>query len=265
MKVLYFGDTVGSSGRKALKLAIKKLVPQYQADFVVVNGENFAHGYGILPRMAEEFFALGVNVITTGNHAWDNQQIIPYFETNPHVIRPANYPNHLSYPVPGKGAVVVQSKQSKLGVIQVMGRVLMESIDCPFQAIDREIMQLKDLGIHCILVDFHAEATSEKQAFAYYVDGKVSAVVGSHTHVQTADERLLPQGTAAITDVGMCGCFDSVIGMEKEIAIQKLITKRPLRLEPAEGVGGYGAVVVDIEENSGRALSILRLREEKIE
>lgn len=264
MKVLFFGDTFGRPGREAVKVAISKLVPLHQIDFVVVNGENFAHGNGILPEMAEEFFSLGVDVITTGNHAWDQRQIIPYMGTTTRILRPANYPDHPAYKTPGRGSTVVESRRRpglKLGVIQVMGRVFMDSLDCPFRAAEKEFDRLDEAGIQCILIDFHGEASSEKQAFAHFMDGKVSAVVGSHSHVQTADERILTGGTAAITDVGMCGCFDSVIGVKKEVSIQKFLTKRPIRFEPAEGPGGYGAVIIGIDETNGRATSILRLRE----
>jgi len=264
MKVLYFGDTFARPGREAVKAAMTKLVPQHQIDFVVVNGENFAHGNGILPEMADEFIHYGVDVITTGNHAWDQKQIIPYMNSSTRLIRPANYPDHPSYRVPGRGVAVVESKRRpglRLGVVQVMGRVFMDALDCPFRAAEKEVNRLDELGVQCILVDFHGEASSEKQAFAYFMDGKASAVVGSHSHVQTADERILPGGTAAITDVGMCGCFDSVIGVKKEISIQKFLTKRPAKFEPAEGPGGYGAVVIDINESNGKARSILRLRE----
>jgi metallophosphoesterase (TIGR00282 family) len=264
MKVLYFGDTYGRPGREAVKIAMHRLVPLHQIDFVVMNGENCAHGNGILPDMAEEFLSTGVDVITTGNHAWDQKQIIPYMATTTRLLRPANYPDHPAYKVPGRGVTVVDSKRRpglRLGVIQVMGRVFMDALDCPFRAAEKEVDRLENLDIQCILIDFHGEASSEKQAFAHFMDGKVSAVVGSHSHVQTADERILPGGTAAITDVGMCGCFDSVIGVKKEISIQKFLTKRPVRYEPAEGPGGYGAVVIDIDESTGLARSILRLRE----
>ncbi len=264
MKVLYFGDTFGRPGREAVKIAIAKLASQYQIDFIVVNGENFAHGNGILPEMAEEFFDLGVDVITTGNHAWDQRQIIPFMATSTRILRPANYPDHPSFRAPGRGVTVVESRKRsglRLGVVQVMGRVFMDALDCPFRAAEREVDRLDELGIQSILIDFHGEASSEKQAFAYFMDGKASAVVGSHSHVQTADERILPRGTAAITDVGMCGCFDSVIGVKKEISIQKFLTKRPVRYEPAEGPGGYGAVIIDIDESTGKSRSILRLRE----
>jgi hypothetical protein len=267
MKVLYFGDTFGSPGRQALRIALEKLVPQHQIDFVIVNGENFTHGNGILPEMAQEFFDRGVDVITTGNHAWDQKQIIPYMMTHVRLLRPLNYPDHPFYPLPGRGSTVVESRSKKgmvLGVIQVMGRVFMDAIDCPFQVAEKEVNRLEALNIRSMIIDFHAEASSEKQAFAYFMDGKVSAVLGSHCHVQTADERILQGGTATITDVGMTGCFDSVIGVKKEISIQKFLTKRPVRYEPAEGPGGYGAVVIDIDESTGKARSILRLRETRV-
>lgn len=264
MKVLYFGDVFGKPGRDAVRWAIGKLVPEHQIDFTVVNGENASHGHGILPEIAEEFYDLGVDVITTGNHAWDQKQIIPYMGTTTRLLRPANYPDHPSFKAPGRGVTVVESRRRsglRLGVVQVMGRVFMDSLDCPFRSAEAEVDKLDGLGIHCILVDFHGEASSEKQAFAHFMDGKVSAVVGSHSHVQTADERILSRGTAAITDVGMCGCFDSVIGVKKELSIQKFLTRRPVRFEPAEGPGGYGAVVIDIDEGTGKARSILRLRQ----
>jgi 2',3'-cyclic-nucleotide 2'-phosphodiesterase len=264
MKILYFGDVFAKPGRDAVKIAMAKLVPAHQIDFVIVNGENMAHGKGMLPEMADEFMNLGVDVITTGNHAWDQRQIIPVMNASTRIIRPANYPDHPFHKTPGRGSTVVESRRKpglRLGVIQVMGRVFMDPMDCPFRAADREIERFDDLGVENILIDFHGEATSEKNAFAHYVDGRVAAVVGSHSHVQTADERVLPGGTAAITDVGMCGCFDSVIGVKKELSIEKFLTKRPVRYEPAEGPGGYGAVIIDIDETRGRSRSILRFRE----
>lgn len=269
MKVMYFGDVYAKPGREAVKLAIRRLVPLHSVDFVILNGENVTHGYGILPEMADELFAAGVDVITTGNHAWDQKAIIPYMATTTRLIRPANYPDHPMYKLPGRGSTVVESQRRKradgkplrLGVVQVMGRVFMDTLDCPFRAAEREVEKFSNLGIAAILVDIHAEATSEKQAIANFLDGKASAVVGSHSHVQTADERILPHGTAAITDVGMSGCFDSVIGVKKELSIQKFLTRRPVKYEAAEGLPGFGCVIVDIDEESGRARSILRIRE----
>lgn len=267
MKVLYFGDVFSKPGREAVKIGMSRLIPEHQIDFVIINGENITHGNGILPEMAQQFLDLGVDVITTGNHAWDQKQIIPFMSKTTRVIRPANFPEHPMYKVPGRGSTVIESRrgphgsQMRLGVIQVMGRVFMDAIDCPFRVAEQEVNRLDELGVRCILIDFHAEASSEKQAFAHFMDGKVSAVVGSHSHVQTSDERILSRGTAAITDVGMCGCFDSVIGVKKEISIQKFLTKRPAKFEPADGPGGYSAVIIEIDEGSGSARSILRLRE----
>ncbi|MCM2323393.1 MAG: YmdB family metallophosphoesterase [Oligoflexia bacterium] len=264
MKVLFFGDTFGRPGRDAVRAAMATLVPAHQVDFVLINGENASHGNGILPEMAQEFLDYGVDVITMGNHVWDQRQIIPFLGTSTRIIRPANYPDHPVHKPPGRGVTVVESRRRpglRLGVIQVMGRVFMDALDCPFRTAEREADRLEELGVQSIIVDFHGEATSEKQAFAHYMDGKVSAVIGTHSHVQTADERVLSGGTAAITDVGMCGCFDSVIGVKKEISIQKFLTKRPVRFEPAEGPGGYSAVLLDIDETTGRSRSILRLRE----
>ncbi len=264
MRVLYFGDVFGKPGREAVKRAISRLRPLHQIDFIILNGENLVHGRGLTPDRANEFFALGVDVITTGNHVWDLKQIVPFLDSSHRIIRPGNYPESARFPTPGKGATIVVSKSQPpltLGVVQVMGRVFMDALDCPFQTADRLINELRQQSVKAIFVDFHGEATAEKQAFAHYLDGRVSAVVGSHSHVQTADERILPDGTAAITDVGMCGCFDSVIGVKKELSIQKFLTKRPIRYEPAEGPGGFGAVVVDIDGNTGLARSILRLRE----
>ncbi len=267
MKILYFGDVFGKPGRDAIRLAMKKLVSPHQIDFVVINGENACHGQGILPEMAEEFFSSGVDVITTGNHVWDQKQIIPYIEKEPRLLRPSNYPDDIEMAAPGKGSYIAIPQRRpgpKLGVIHVMGRIFMDSIDCPFRTAQAEYEEMRSQGVKHILIDFHGEASSEKQAFAHYMDGKASAVVGSHAHVQTADERILPGETAAITDVGMTGCFDSVIGVKKEISIQRFLTKRPVRFEPAEGPAGYGAVVIDLHDETGRARSIQRFREERI-
>ena len=266
MKILFFGDVFGKPGREAVLLAIKTLRQKEDPDFIIVNGENMAHGRGLQPEMALEFFNAGVDIITTGNHAWDQSTIIPMMEQDTRLLRPSNYPDSDSVQTPGRGVTVIKSRKSStttpLAVCQYMGRVFMDAIDCPFQKADQEINQLREGGVNCIFIDFHGEASSEKQAFANFMDGRASAVVGSHSHVQTADERILPGGTAAITDVGMCGCFDSVIGVKKETSIRKFLTKRPVKFEPATGPGGYGAVLVTLDEDSGRAKKILRLREE---
>ena len=267
MRVLFFGDVFGKSGRQAVKLAILKLLPEYTPDFIIVNGENAAHGRGVNPKVVEEFLDMGVDLVTTGNHAWDQPESVDLFKKSPRLLRPVNYPEADPAIVPGRGVITLECRSRpglKLGVMLLMGRVFMDPLECPFHRGRKEVQKLKDQGVRSIFVDFHGEASSEKQAFTYFMDGEVSAVVGTHSHVQTADERVTPNGTAAITDVGMCGCFDSVIGTRKEISIKKFLTKMPVRFEPAEGPGGYGAVVVDIDEKTGRAERIIRLREEVV-
>lgn len=264
MTVLFFGDVFGKPGRDAVKAAIHKIMPEHMPDFIIVNGENAAHGKGITAKIADEFFEMGIDVITTGNHAWDQHEIVDYFKRTPRLLRPINYPESDLSQVPGNGVVVVQSKNRpnlKLAVMQLMGQVFMDPLDNPFHRGHKEIQKLHAQGIKNILIDFHGEASSEKQAFSYFVDGQVSAVFGTHSHVQTADDRILPNGTATITDVGMSGCFDSVIGTKKESSIRRFLTKMPTRFEPAEGPGGYGAVVVEINETTGKAVKLTRLRE----
>lgn len=265
MKILYFGDVFGKPGRKALSKALEKLVPLHEPDFIIVNGENAAHGRGITPEIATQFHDWGVDVVTTGNHAWDQKVIIPFMDRETWIIRPINYPSSSEYRCPGKGMTEVTSNRNgerkRLVVIQAIGRVFMEDSDCPFRAVEDQVLQLRRQGVKHVFVDFHAEASSEKQAFMSFLDGRVSAVVGSHAHVQTADERVLPYGTAAITDVGMTGCFDSVIGVKKEISIAKFLTKRHQKFEPADGPGGYGAVLITLHPETGKALSIKRFRE----
>jgi metallophosphoesterase (TIGR00282 family) len=267
IRVLFFGDVFGKPGRQAVKLAIPKLMPHCQPDFIIVNAENAAHGKGISEKIAEEFFDMGVDLITTGNHAWDQQDSQTLFAKEKRILRPVNYPETDLDLVPGRGVAILDCKNRpgiRLGVLLLMGRVFMDPLDCPFHRGRKEVAKLRDQGIKNIFVDFHGEASSEKQAFTYFMDGEVSAVVGTHSHVQTADERVTPNGTAAITDVGMCGCFDSVIGTKKEISIRKFLTKMPVRFEPAEGPGGYGAVLVEIDEKTGKAKRIERFREEVV-
>ncbi len=268
MRVLVFGDVFGRPGRQAVKSAILKWTRQLEIDFIVINGENAVHGKGINQKVAEEFYQMGVDVITTGNHAWDQSESLSYFEQEPRLLRPYNYPSTSLFTPPGRGYGIYTSTNKphlKLAVINLMGRVFMDPIDCPFHKGKALISELHAQGIHHILVDFHGEASSEKQAFSYFVDGSVSAVLGTHSHVQTADEKILEKGTAYLTDIGMSGCFDSVIGTKKEIAIRKFISKMPAKFEPAEGPGGYGAVMLDIDESTGRTIHIQRIREEVIQ
>ena len=256
MKVLFIGDIFGEPGRRALARAVPKLVAQRQIDIVIGNGENAAGGFGITPELAEELFDLGLAVITTGNHAWDKKEILDYFPREPRLLRPANYPSG----VPGYGSVVVESASGEqLGVLQLMGRAYMPTLDCPFQVAKKELSSLKKRTV-AVIVDMHAEATSEKMAMGHYLDGEAVAVVGTHTHVQTADDQILPKGTAYLTDIGMTGPLHSVIGVKKELAIEKFLTGMPRRFEVASGPSVFCAVLLELDARLGKALSIERIR-----
>ena len=256
MKVLFIGDIFGEPGRRAVARAVPKLVARRQIDIVIGNGENAAGGFGITPELAEELFDLGLAVITTGNHAWDKKEILDYFPREPRLLRPANYPSG----VPGQGSVVVESAGGEqLGVLQLMGRAYMPTLDCPFQVAKRELAALKKRTT-AVIVDMHAEATSEKMAMGHYLDGEVVAVVGTHTHVQTADDQILPKGTAYLTDIGMTGPLHSVIGVKKELAIEKFLTGMPRRFEVASGPSVFCAVLLELDASLGKALSIERIR-----
>ena len=256
MKVLFIGDIFGEPGRRALARAVPRLVAQRQIDIVIGNGENAAGGFGITPELAEELFDLGLSVITTGNHAWDKKEILDYFPRQPRLLRPANYPSG----VPGNGSVVVESAGGEqLGVLQLMGRAYMPTLDCPFQVAKKELAALKKRTA-AVIVDMHAEATSEKMAMGHYLDGEVVAVVGTHTHVQTADDQILPKGTAYLTDIGMTGPLHSVIGVKKELAIEKFLTGMPRRFEVASGPSVFCAVLIELDARLGKALSIERIR-----
>jgi 2',3'-cyclic-nucleotide 2'-phosphodiesterase len=236
------------------------LVKSHHIDLVIANGENAASGFGITPALVEDLFELGIDVITTGNHVWDKRELMDYFEsekTNPHaqarrVLRPANYPPGM----PGWGMFQGTKNNIPYAVINLQGRIFMGSNDDPFRAADQ---LLKEAKVKVTVIDFHAEATSEKIALGWYLDGRVTAVLGTHTHVPTADERVLPAGTAYITDVGMTGPYESVIGVKKELVIAKFINNMPVRFEPATGDVRLCAVVIDCDESSGHARSIERL------
>jgi 2',3'-cyclic-nucleotide 2'-phosphodiesterase len=256
VKVLFVGDIFGEPGRRALARAVPRLVAQRQVDIVIGNGENAAGGFGITPELAEELFDLGLAVITTGNHAWDKKEILDYFPREPRLLRPANYPSG----VPGNGSVVVESAGGEqLGVLQLMGRAYMPTLDCPFQVAKKELAALKKRTV-AVIVDMHAEATSEKMAMGHFLDGEVVAVVGTHTHVQTADDQILPKGTAYVTDIGMTGPLHSVIGVKKELAIEKFLTGMPRRFEVASGPSVFCAVLLVLDARLGKALSIERIR-----
>lgn len=254
MKVLFIGDIVGKTGRAAIKSLLPLIVNKYKIDIVIANGENAAGGFGITEKVASELFSYGIHILTSGNHIWDKKESIPYIGKESRIIRPLNYPPG----VPGFGSITYTVRDKKIGIINLSGRVFMANIDCPFRVGLSEIERLKN-ETNIIIIDFHAEATSEKIAFGYYVDGKVSAVIGTHTHVQTADEKILPGGTAYITDVGMTGPADSVIGIDKEQIIERFLLQMPKKFETAKGVGIFSAVVIEIDEGSGKASAIQRL------
>jgi len=251
--VLFIGDIIGKSGRNALRASLPGLRAKYRPHFVVANGENAAGGSGITEEIGRDLFAM-VDVLTSGNHIWDKKEGIPYMEKEPRLLRPANYPKGN----PGRGMIVAEGEDGrKLGVLSLQGRVFMEALDCPFRTADAAVEELR-MRTPCILIDLHAEATSEKQALGWYLAGRVSAVVGTHTHVPTADERILPGGTAFITDAGMAGSRDSVIGIRREQAIEKFLTARPMRFEPAKDGNYLCAVYIEIDSATGKALSIVR-------
>jgi metallophosphoesterase (TIGR00282 family) len=258
MKVLFIGDIVGKIGRLATKALLPAVTNRYKIDLVIANGENAAGGFGITDKIVAELMGYGVHVITTGNHVWDKKEFIPQISKEGRVLRPLNYPPG----VPGFGSLLYPLHNgASVGIINLSGRVFMSrsSFDCPFRVGKTEIERLADLT-KIIIIDFHAEATSEKIAFGYYADGKVSAVIGTHTHVQTADEKILPKGTAYITDVGMTGPSHSVIGIEVEQIIERFLTNMPMRFETAKGEGIFSAAVIEIDEKTGRSTAIQRLQ-----
>lgn len=256
MKLLFIGDIVGRVGRDLVRRHARALAAAHGAGFVIANGENAAGGAGITRDNTYEILSAGVDVITTGNHVWDKRETLEFIGNEARLIRPANYPSG----TPGLGSCVVEAGNGvRVGVINAMGRVFMHAIDDPFRAADREIARVKEDGAQVIFIDFHAETTSEKLAFCYYVDGKVAAVVGTHTHVQTADERILPGGTACLTDAGMTGPHDGVIGMDKDAVIARFVSGLPGRFETASGDPRLNGAVVTVDETSGRATAIERV------
>lgn len=256
MKILYIGDIMGEPGRRAVARLVPRLVAQRRIDIVIGNGENVAGGFGITPDLAEELFKAGLSAITTGNHAWDKREILDYFPRERRLLRPANYPDG----VPGQGSVVLQTAGGEeVGVLQLMGRAYMPTLDCPFQVAKRELAKLRK-RVAAVVVDMHAEATSEKMAMGHFLDGEATAVVGTHTHVQTADEQILPRGTAYLTDIGMTGPLHGVIGVKKELAIEKFLTGMPRRFEVAPGPVVFCAALIDVDARIGKALSIERIR-----
>ncbi|MCW6506684.1 TIGR00282 family metallophosphoesterase [Lichenifustis flavocetrariae] len=259
MRLLFIGDVMGRAGRAAITTELPKLKTALKLDAVVVNGENAAGGVGITEAICSEILDAGADAVTLGNHAWDQREALVFIERQPRLIRPLNYPRG----APGRGCNLIElANGQRLLVINAMGRVFMDTLDDPFAAVDREV-EACPLGTACdaILLDMHAEATSEKQAMGHHLDGRVSLVVGTHTHIPTADHQILPGGTAYLTDAGMTGDYDSVIGVEKEEPIRRFLTKLPgSRFEPASGPATLCGVMVDIDDRTGHANRIAPLR-----
>jgi 2',3'-cyclic-nucleotide 2'-phosphodiesterase len=254
MKFLFIGDVVGSPGRKMIEQYLPKLKEKHKPNIIVINGENAAGGKGITEKIYRTFLEQGAHVVTLGNHAWDQRDIFEFIDDAKSLIRPANFPEG----VPGKGIVYVQVEHMEVAVINLQGRTFLPAIDCPFKKAD-ELIEEATRRTPMILIDFHAEATSEKQAMGWYLDGRVSAVVGTHTHVQTADARILPKGTAYITDVGMTGPYDGILGVDREAVLRKFLTSLPVRFEVKEGRSQLNAVLIDVDEKTGRANKIERI------
>ena len=259
MKVLFLGDVFGKPGRQAVQRLVPRLIARDGIDLVVANAENAAAGIGVTPELADELLAAEVDLLTSGNHIWSKREIVPYLEApEARLLRPANYPPGS----PGRGRAVISTPDGRrLGVVNLEGRVFMKTLDDPFRAALVEVDALRAEGVKAILVDMHCEATSEKAAMGWFLDGKVSAVLGTHTHVQTADARVLPGGTAFVTDVGMCGPWDSVIGMRKELVLERFATQRPAGFEPARRDVWLQGALVDIDEATGRARGVTRVQE----
>lgn len=256
MKILFIGDVIGRPGRTFLAQVLDNLKDEYRVDLTIVNGENVAGGVGITKKTMAKLFNYGADVITLGNHTFKYREMEQVIEGEDRVLRPINYPPG----VPGTGlASFFLKKKGPVAIISVMGRIFMNPIDCPFRAIDRVLDELES-NVKVIVVDFHAEATSEKNAFALYVDGRVSAVIGTHTHIPTADERILPKGTAYITDVGMVGGLNSVIGSEPENVTYRFLTQLPRKFEPAQTEIVLNGVLIDVDETIGKARTIERIR-----
>jgi 2',3'-cyclic-nucleotide 2'-phosphodiesterase len=255
MRILFIGDIVGRPGRDLVRRGLPAIVDHHAVDFVIANAENAAAGFGITREIGEQLLDSGIDVLTSGNHIWDKKEALDYIGTEPRLLRPANYPDG----VPGRGSYLAQTRgRVSVGVINLMGRVFMASLDDPFAVVQREIDALRP-RTRIIFVDFHAEATSEKIAMGWHLDGRVTAVVGTHTHVQTADDRILPKGTAYLTDVGMTGPHDSVVGVEIEAALSRFLTGLPARFETATANPRLHGVVIEADEKTGLATDIERL------
>jgi 2',3'-cyclic-nucleotide 2'-phosphodiesterase len=255
MRILFVGDVVGSPGRDMIKEYVPKLKEKYRPTVTIINGENAAGGRGITEDIYRSFLEVGAQAVTLGNHSWDNRDIFEFIDKAKYLVRPANFPED----VPGTGITYLKINQDEVAIINLQGRTFMPAIDCPFKKAD-ELIEEARKRTPIIFVDFHAEATSEKQAIGWYLDGRVSVVVGTHTHVQTADERILPAGTAYISDVGMTGPYDGILGVERDVVIKRFLTNLPGRFEvPKTGRTQLSAVLIEIDKKSGNAKKIERI------
>ena len=254
MKFLIVGDVCGRPGRAAFSKYVRTLKKNNNIDVVIVNGENAAGGKGLTRKALDELYAGGADIITSGNHIWDKKDVLQFIDAEPFLVRPANYPEGAQ----GKGFCIYPFKAKNIGVINLCGRAFMPQMDCPFQKIDEILDELKN-ECNIIILDFHAETTSEKLAIANYIDGRVSAVVGTHTHVQTADERLLPKGTAYISDLGMVGPIDSILGVKKELIIEKFLTCLPVKFDIPDTACEFGAVILEIDDETDKPVRIERV------
>src|SRR5262245_55587887 len=256
MNILFIGDTVGKAGRAMLHHHLKQLKEEFAVDLTVLNCENAAGGFGVTPKIADEFFDWGIDVLTSGNHVWDKKEIIPYLNQNSRILRPANYPAGN----PGRGMAIAKTRNGEeAAILNLQGRVFMVPIDDPFRTADSELAKVPE-HVKVIFVDMHAEATSEKVAMGWYLDGRVSAVIGSHTHVPTADDTILPQGTAYQTDAGMTGPFDSILGVVRDDVIRRYLTQIPVKFETASQDARLNAVVIDVDSETGKARNIERIQ-----
>jgi metallophosphoesterase (TIGR00282 family) len=254
MKLLFIGDIIASPGRRIVAEQLSEIISTERIDLAVANAENAAGGFGVTPLIAEELFTMGLDVLTSGNHIWDKREIYDYLDRQPRLLRPANYPGHS----PGSGVHIGRARNGvEVAVLNLQGRTHMLAIDDPFRKVD-ELLAALDPEVKVRLVDFHAEITSEKMAMGWYLDGRVSAVIGSHTHIPTADTRILPGGTAYQTDAGMTGSYDSIIGIEKDIVLRRFLTGMPVRMEAARGKVELHSVIVDVDETTGKAVSVRR-------
>ncbi len=252
MKILCIGDIIGRTGRNALKHFLPSFIKDESIDFIIGNGENAAGGFGLTKKVFNELKNLGIDVITSGNHIWDKKEVLEFIEED-NLLRPANYPEG----VPGKGYGIYKKSGKTIGVVNLMGRVFMGiPLDCPFRKFDEIYEKIKD-NVDYLIVDFHGDATSEKQAFGFYVDGRADLVFGTHSHVQTSDERFLPKGTGYITDLGLTGTLESVIGMEKEDAINKFLTGMPAKYKVAKGKLVFQGLVLDTEKKSLKRIKLI--------